>query len=260
MTVERILINPEGQSDDEVVAFIMDFLESRGLVTPEEIEEARLVEHPGHPDQKVHGRKGGGGTGSVEEKGVGEPVSAANAVISGKSANVTSADLDDAMIYLAQNAPPGTNLMRLSVDGKQVTGDNGLPHSRKDMPQFDGDNKTQFVQEMEASGVRVTRKSVDPSRLTPGQNEIDAGKTGSMFRDLDSAKVAPNGGDPILVSREGRVLDGNHRYAAYSSARQDGHPDITINVIELDMPAGQLLPIMQSWTQSHGIQTRALGT
>ena len=247
---ERFLINPEGQTDDEVVDFIMGILEGGG-----ELEEARLVEHPGHPDQKVHA--GGRGGGEVTGK-IGEPVAAANAVMAGKHANVSSADLDEALYHLAANSPPGKNLMVLHCDGKRVTGDTGLPISRDKMPQFDGDVKSQFIGELEASGTRVDRKSVDPSSLRPGQNEIDAMKTSGMFRAIDQGKMGSQ--DPIIVSSDNRVIDGNHRFAALSAARQDGHPDVTIDILQVDMPASQLLPFAQSWTTSHGVASRALGT
>ena len=137
MTVDnRFLINPEGQTDDEIVDFIMGILEESG-----ELRETRLVEHPGHGSEKVHAGKSGRAVSTTDQaKGVAEPVSAANAVIAGGTGNVSRADLDDAMLYLGQKAPPGTNLMGLSVDGKMVTGDHGLPTPRKDMPQFDGDD------------------------------------------------------------------------------------------------------------------------
>ncbi len=93
--------------------------------------------------------------------------------------------------------------------------------------------------------MKITRDSVDPSTLRPGQNEIDAAKTGGMFKAIDEGKMPAQ--DPIIVSNDNRVIDGNHRYTALSAARPDGHPDITIDVIRVDMPASTLLPLAKSW-------------
>jgi hypothetical protein len=248
----RFIIDPT-QSDQDIVDFIVSVLEEdgafeeSGVILP--LRETRLIEHPGHGDQKAHGRRG---TGRVSE-----PAAAAYSLTQGGTPNVTSADLDDVMRSLATDAPPQVNLMNLYVDGHRVTGDMGLPFPRSQMPQFDGDVKSRFVAEMEASGVKVTRKTVDPSTLTPGQNEIDARKTGMMFDALDRGAMGAQ--DPILTSSDDRVMDGNHRYAALSVARQDGHPNMTIDTIQIDMPSATLLPLMQSWV-ANGIANRGLGT
>lgn len=255
----RFIIDPN-LTDSEIVDFIMSIVEDddafeEGVVLP--LREDRLMEHPGHKTgstQKAHAGKGAAVTGRISEP---PGVAAAN-LVSGGSPNVTRDDLDDVMRELGMNAPAQVNLMNLYVDGTRVTGDMGLPFPRKEMPQFDGDVKARFIGELEASGVRITRKTVDPATLTPGQNEIDARKTGMMFDAVDKGTMGAQ--DPIIISSDNRVIDGNHRYAALSTARQDGHPDITIDVIQVDMPAATLLPLAKDWVATNGIANRGLGT
>ncbi len=251
---DRFIIDPT-LPEEEIVEFIMSYLRERGAFEETPLNETRLLEHPGGPshDQKSHGGKGAGTTGKVSD-----PDAAASYLVSGGSPNVTSADLDDVMRVLAVSAPSQINLMNLHVDGVRVTGDMGMPFPRREMPQFDGDNKTRFINDVEGTGVKITRESVDPSTLRPGQNEIDASKTGGMFNAIDQGKMT--GQDPIIVSNDNRVIDGNHRYAAMSMARQDGHPNITIDVIRVDMPASTLLPLAKDWVAVNGIANRGLGS
>lgn len=82
----------------------------------------------------------------------------------------------------------------------------GLTFARNEMPQV-GASKT-FVQYMKSNGIDCTRQKLDPSELKSSQMEFDRSK-------VDGLKQKPSS-NPIIVSNDGYVVDGHHRWLADS--------------------------------------------
>lgn len=82
----------------------------------------------------------------------------------------------------------------------------GLTYARKEMPQV-GASRT-FVQYMKNNGVDSIRQKIDPSQLRSSQMEFDRSK-------VEGLKEKPSS-NPIVVSNDGYVLDGHHRWLADS--------------------------------------------
>ena len=82
----------------------------------------------------------------------------------------------------------------------------GLTYARKEMPQV-GASRT-FVQYMKNNGIDSMRRKIDPAELKSSQMEFDRSK-------IEGLKEKPSS-NPIVVSNDGYVLDGHHRWLADS--------------------------------------------
>ena len=80
----------------------------------------------------------------------------------------------------------------------------GLTFARKEMPQL-GASKS-FIQYMNKNGIDSVRQKIDPSQLKSSQMEFDRSK-------IEGLKNKPSS-NPIVVSNDGHVLDGHHRWLA----------------------------------------------
>ncbi|HWH81275.1 MAG TPA: PLxRFG domain-containing protein [Burkholderiaceae bacterium] len=112
------------------------------------------------------------------------------------------------------------------------TGTKGIP--RADMPQVKASDRSALVQFLRARGVEYAPATVDPQTLKPTQAEFSPAKVekAAGFTDTDRS---------ILVSSDGHVVDGHHQWLA---KRAQGEP---INVIRLDAPIDQLLPLVHEF-------------
>ena len=120
--------------------------------------------------------------------------------------------------------------------------------ARRDMPQVPEKFKAQFVDELRADGVGVTREEVDAGTLKATQGEYNPTAI-QQVRDnrAGSTDVKDN---PIVVSSDDRVLDGHHRWAA---AAQDGD---RIKVVRVDLPIKDLLSRAREFNDRLGIEAR----
>lgn len=116
---------------------------------------------------------------------------------------------------------------------------------RKDMPQFDTDANPNVIEEYLASfkreGVKVVDKKMAVGQLKATQKEINADKVKGMAAAHEAflageGKWSP-GKAPIVVSSDGYVLDGHHRWAAML----DHDPSNEMPVHQVDAPIKELL-------------------
>lgn len=84
---------------------------------------------------------------------------------------------------------------------------------RKDMPQLPDDVIPGFLQEFQDKGISVTKGTMKVGQLKATQKEINADKVQGMAQAKREGKYDP-GKQPIIVSKDGYVLDGHHRWAA----------------------------------------------
>jgi len=100
------------------------------------------------------------------------------------------------------------------------------------MPQIPAKQLPEFIAwlELKGVGVRTGRKAVEDLKAT--QKEINSEKVQSMRgKNLGNA--------PIIVSKEGYVLDGHHRWAALLA----DDPKNLINVVQVGLPIRTLLKV-----------------
>lgn len=155
------------------------------------------------------------------------------------------------------------------ADFAEMRNDN-LGIARKDMPQITGnpqpgspgaahanergfaDLRGEFERQLTADGVRLTRERVPASSLRPVQNEMNDTKIGGLVDAVRSGnpEAVTSMGKPIYVSRDGRVIDGHHKWAA---AVQLGEP---INVVRLDMDIKEALDYARKFGDRMGIGRR----
>jgi hypothetical protein len=94
----------------------------------------------------------------------------------------------------------------------------------------------QFVERLKSEGVRFTRTQIPVGELKATQREIQAAKTFGMADAFLRGRFRPQDAE-ILVSSDGHILDGHHRYASLLTA----HPEIKMNVLRVSMPMREFL-------------------
>lgn len=123
-----------------------------------------------------------------------------------------------------------------------------LGFSRGDMPQIpNGAKKQKFIAERRAAGIGATEETVDARSLKPTQGEFNADNVDFLRDQLAAGKFKD---DPIIVSKDGRILDGHHRWA--SLAQENGK----VNVLRIDQPITALMKEARAFGERNGIDAR----
>jgi hypothetical protein len=89
-----------------------------------------------------------------------------------------------------------------------------------------------MIDHFKDNGVRTKRTKIPVGMLKATQSEIKASKTYSMANNHLQGKF-PNIGDSVVVSRDGHILDGHHRWAALLTI--DPSREMNVQVIDMDM-------------------------
>ena len=133
----------------------------------------------------------------------------------------------------------------LCVDSNICKGDLGIP--RRLMPQFTTPRDIQsFMKFAERRyGVKSRRATRRAARLKPSQEEINRERVEDVKEDIVEKKLNPN--VPLIVSRDGYVIDGHHRWAAYKSH----HPTKKLPVLLVGASARDVLSIAATWGAKH---------
>lgn len=105
---------------------------------------------------------------------------------------------------------------------------------RKEMPQIDGKVKTAYLNWWESQGTRISCKQMNASHLKSTQSELNHEKVMDMLFSFRNRKWDPCAAT-ILVSSDGHVLDGHHRWATCLLAYH------SLSVTEIDAPIQKLL-------------------
>jgi hypothetical protein len=107
---------------------------------------------------------------------------------------------------------------------------------RKDMPQLSDEVIPHFLKSYQDKGTSVTKGTEEVGRLKATQGEINAEKVMGMVQAYKDGKFNPADA-PIIVSRDGYVLDGHHRWAALLVA----DPSNRMKIYRVDTPIQTLL-------------------
>lgn len=81
--------------------------------------------------------------------------------------------------------------------------------SRSEMPQIDGKFREDFINWIRGQGLRVRDIRIPAKSIKLVQGEYNRDKVGAI---IDSGNTE---GSPIFVSKDGYVIDGNHRLIAH---------------------------------------------
>lgn len=112
---------------------------------------------------------------------------------------------------------------------------------RKDMPQIKSKDLKDFFVFLKKNNVKTIKKSVDPKKLKATQSEFDKGKIKKAIDDISSGSM-PN--KPIMVSKDGYVIDGHHRWLAFYNMNKK------IDVFEANVNAKELIKMMKDYPKS----------
>lgn len=110
--------------------------------------------------------------------------------------------------------------------------------SRDRMPQVSEENTMDYLRWLSAQGIKSTKGNLPVGRLRATQKEINADKVAKLAK-LDPRKL----NHPVLISKDGYLLDGHHRWAALVS--QD--PKTKMQVIKIDAPIRELFPLTHKY-------------
>jgi len=112
-----------------------------------------------------------------------------------------------------------------------------LGFTRKTMPQISAEVMPRFLAHLADMNVKVEPAKVEAGSLRPSQGEINATKTLGMARAYRDGKFPGLAADPILVTADGYVADGHHRWSAALAVS----PKFKMPVYRAYMPIRELL-------------------
>lgn len=123
-----------------------------------------------------------------------------------------------------------------ALNGITVTGGHlGIP--RGQMPQVDSQYLTQFLAYLGQNGITTKKLTIPAMKIRLAQteyNKMKVLKLMQLYRDKPSEKLKP-----IIVSADGYVMDGSHRFLAQYNI----DPHSQVKVIQTSADIKQLLPI-----------------
>jgi hypothetical protein len=133
----------------------------------------------------------------------------------------------------------------MCVNSEICKGDLGIP--RRLMPQFtsprDIQSFTKFAEKR--YGIKSRRARRRAGQLRPSQEEINQERVEDVADDIRYKKLDPN--VPLIVSADGFVIDGHHRWAAYKKDQ----PKKSLPVLLVKAPARDVLSVAATWGAKH---------
>lgn len=212
---------------------------------------------PSRPDysQKHPGSPGAMGAASGGVKVEKHPKKAAQMIVDGEHVWIEPKDVADT-VRRAGDMSATADLTNMHVLGEDIMGSEGMGIPRIEMPQFPSDRRDAFFDELKAEGVSVQTGTMDARRLRPTQNEIGARSTAGIAQAIRDGKFRSS--NTVLVSSDGYILDGHHRWsAAVVVSFEGGDGELPVTVI--DMPIAELLVRGREWNARVGIEGKAIG-
>lgn len=163
-------------------------------------------------------------------------------------------------MILRKDHPDITNL---TLGGTRLMSRDNLGIARADMPQIPTNQKAEYLKLLEDRGVTVERDEVKASELKPIQKEISGTTSGQiMVRMLTNREPESQqgfDGGAIVVSKDGYVIDGHHRWAAHVALELAGSGSHKMKVLRIGLPHDKLIDVTKKWNESQGIRGLELG-
>lgn len=125
----------------------------------------------------------------------------------------------------------------LEVPAKKDT----MKISRKDMPQIKSNDIKTFLADLNKKGVKTVKKTVSADSLKATQGEFDKAKIQGFIDTIESGSMEMK---PIIVSKDGYVIDGHHRWLAYSNL------SMKIDIFHVNKNAKEIMEIMHKYSKS----------
>jgi hypothetical protein len=205
-------------------------------------DDDQSVRHPGHPDQKVHGRRQGGGSGDSPDDPIktGDPSVAARALYENKyvefrQPRAVSTSLLKLKQMIDEAQARGEDKGQLNLCRATLAGSNlfcvehkGIPRTK--MPQLSGrplpgtkadkmpknakgevDLGPAFREHLKSKGIGIKDGEVDASMLRATQSELQTSKVLGIAQAMREGKV---GDARIFTTQDDYIVDGHHRWAA----------------------------------------------
>ncbi len=137
------------------------------------------------------------------------------------------------------------NPVNMCLDTEICKGDLGIP--RKLMPQFTSPKDIQsFVNFIKKRyGIKAVRGTRRAGQLRPSQEEINRERVEDVADDIRYKKLDP--AVPLIVSQDGYVIDGHHRWAAYKVDQ----PKKKMPVLIVKDSARDVLSMAATWGAKH---------
>jgi len=252
-----------------------------------EIGQPTATKHGDH-DQSEHGNWATGettGTGTKEDPiRTSDVEAAARALGEGKHVKLDSPDqvstLLDRLNELAKEAEASggkaknIDLCNVSVPGTNLfcVESKGIP--RIDMPQLKGvptdgspasqltvdargevDITEKFLDDLRARGIGLEPGEALASHLKATQNELNGNKVAGIMGAMRDGKLDVT--SPMVVSKDGYIVDGHHRWAAAVALEYDGidNPvtDMAMKVVRVDADIIDILEASKAFAAEQGI-------
>jgi hypothetical protein len=156
------------------------------------------------------------------------------------------------------------DITNLRISGEDAFSNDNLGAERINMPQLDEKNLPLFLRDMARIGVGHRYTRMMPDQLHPVQMEMDMGdiaKIAESWKDIELFNKFNPHENPIVISRDGYVLDGHHRWAAAWLAQKRGDKLALkgLKVVQLDIDHEQALTIANEWNDYAGIRRITVG-
>ena len=107
------------------------------------------------------------------------------------------------------------------------------------MPQIKKKEIPELKQALNELGITYVETKRNPSELHATQDEMDKKKIKEIKSKIMNKSKQPVLG-PIIISQEGAIIDGHHRWAAWKKT----HPETPLNVVQIDLPINEALAII----------------
>lgn len=130
--------------------------------------------------------------------------------------------------------------------------------SRREMPQVPSTRKEEFLADISQKGLTYKHESVNPASLKPTQREINGKSSAEIMqresrRGADAFSATP--AKSIIVSSDGFVMDGHHRWAGAALLNLSGTPT-NISIVRVNARQKDLIGLMKTWSSSKGIASQ----
>jgi hypothetical protein len=180
------------------------------------------------------------------------------AIRSGRKVTVNPEDVEP-MLELMSQGSDQPNLTLLSVKGMEgeTFDTENLGLDRSQMPQVPSQLKAKFIADMEAQGVGMERSERNPIGLKPIQGEISGRSAGFIMQNEKKDRKVTDAAR-VLVTRDGWILDGHHRWAGSVALELAGHGH-SLPVLILDQDLGFAMDTVRKWGEANGVQSLDLG-
>ncbi len=119
--------------------------------------------------------------------------------------------------------------------------ENTLDIDRKDMPQVKSDDVKDFLVYLKKNKISTEKKLIDPSDLKATQGHFHKEKIKDLMTAIEDGKLKK---EPILISKDNYVIDGHHRWLAFSNLGRD------LTVYKVNTNAKELIQLMKTYPKS----------